>query len=411
MSASELRADPPRDLTIPRPDGATARRVLSAWLADLVASLGRLPLAHASPDVREAATRALRALSELLRREPAPVLAALRRTTVSVHLRVATALGASPRTSDVDRLLVAALANLFGELAASGAAFTPVSFPRPPARVLLRGAGIAIDVPPGARELGFSPGAIAIEERRVDLAAPGAAVARPWIPLDDTTALALADDNPLALEEAHPDKEGNALSLGGRDASEWVASLRDALDRIARHLPELRAELALALGQIVPVGYEPEKHLSASYREAIGTIYLTLHPDPMTMTEAVVHEFQHNKLNAIAAIDPLLENAFAPLFASPVRPDPRPLHGVLLAVHAFLPNALLYARMRDAGDPLAATPRFAERHREIVGGNRAGLDVLLAHARPTPIGRALLEEMRELQARSESDLAAAIVTA
>mgnify|MGYP000048771696 CR=1 FL=1 len=30
----------------------------------------------------------------------------------------------------------------------------------------------------------------------------------------------------------------------------------------------------------------------------------------MTMTEALVHEFQHNKLNAALDLDPFLENAF-----------------------------------------------------------------------------------------------------
>ena len=40
----------------------------------------------------------------------------------------------------------------------------------------------------------------------------------------------------------------------------------------------------LFLHQVVPVGWDPERHLSASYQEAIGTIYLSLHPSPMTMT-------------------------------------------------------------------------------------------------------------------------------
>ena len=38
--------------------------------------------------------------------------------------------------------------------------------------------------------------------------------------------------------------------------------------------------------QVVPVGFFPDRHLSASYREAIGTLYLSLHPSPMTMVEA-----------------------------------------------------------------------------------------------------------------------------
>src|SRR6185436_4142373 len=104
--------------------------------------------------------------------------------------------------------------------------------------------------------------------------------------------------------------------------------------------------------------YDDHKHLSASYQEAIGTIYLTLHPNLMTMAEAVIHEFSHNKLNALFELDELLENAYWPLYTSPVRPDPRPLHGVVLAVHAFQPVARLYERMTDAGHPRARSPDF-----------------------------------------------------
>jgi HEXXH motif-containing protein len=116
----------------------------------------------------------------------------------------------------------------------------------------------------------------------------------------------------------------------------------------------------------------------------------------MTMTEAVIHEFSHNKLNAMLELDPLLDNAFSPLFSSPVRPDPRPLHGVLLAVHAFLPVADLYRRMIAADDPRARSSAFLERYAKIVRGNHEGASVLLENARPTSAGRALLDEIRRL---------------
>ena len=105
------------------------------------------------------------------------------------------------------------------------------------------------------------------------------------------------------------------------------------------------------LHEIIPVGYDAVRHLSASYREAVGTVYLTLHPSVMIMTEAVIHEFQHNKFNVSAYSADYLSNAFHPLYKSPVRPDPRPLWGILLAVHAFLPVAELYRRMRDDRPP------------------------------------------------------------
>ena len=212
------------------------------------------------------------------------------------------------------------------------------------------------------------------------------------VPIEEPIVLALADNNPLAMHEAHPDKQGNALDLGGRPPSEWVAALREALHIVRSHLPDLRAEMDLYVQQIVPVGFFADKHLSASYREAIGTLYLSLHPSPMTMVEALVHEFQHNKLNALLESDDVLENAHEPLYRSPVRPDARPLHGVLLAVHAFVPVALLYERMIAAGDARASVAPH-RRLREIARINREGTEVLRAHARPTPVGKALLDEL------------------
>ncbi len=211
--------------------------------------------------------------------------------------------------------------------------------------------------------------------------------------IEGSIVLALADDNPLALLDAHPDKQGNAIDLGGHSEEEWIETLRASLALIERHLPALRAEIDLFIHQIVPVGWDAEKHLSASYQEAIGTIYLTLHPSLMTMVEAVIHEFSHNKVNALFELDPVIENARDALYASPIRPDPRPLHGVLLAVHAFLPVARLYERMLAAADPLAASPSFRARYAQIRATNHEAADLVLTHGLPTPIGRGLLDEI------------------
>jgi len=158
-------------------------------------------------------------------------------------------------------------------------------------------------------------------------------------------------------------------------------------------LPDLGREIKLLIQQVVPVGFDEEKHLSASYQEAIGTIYMTLHPSLMTMTEALIHEFSHNKINALFEVDPLLENAFSPLYTSPLRPDPRPLHGVLLAVHAFLPVARLYERMIDEGHPFAKNAAFVERFERVKQINAEGASVVLENGRATEVGQGLLQEI------------------
>jgi hypothetical protein len=324
---------PPRDLCIPEPGSTTAREVLSRAVARLIDEL-----------------RALRGESDVLARivaetNPGALVSVARHPRVAVFVRCLRDERDRGRRGVLLRSLVETLCRDLGD---AGALPFPAPFPR---------------------------------------------VARRRHRIDDDLDLALDDTNPLAMDEAHPDKSGNAIDLGGRSVDEWVASIRGALATIETHMPELRAEMRLIVQQIVPVGFDAEKHLSASYREAIGTIYMTLHPSEMTMTEALIHEFSHNKINALFEIDDVLENAFEPLYPSPVRPDPRPLHGVLLAVHAFLPVARLYETMIAADVEASRSPSFHARFREIVALNDDGARVVLAHAVPTPIGRELLEEI------------------
>jgi HEXXH motif-containing protein len=217
---------------------------------------------------------------------------------------------------------------------------------------------------------------------------------------------ATIDHNPIAEFELHPEKAGNHIDLGGRSEEEWIDVLAQCFALVERFMPGEFAEMGMMLHEVIPVGYHDVRHLSASYREAIGTIYLTLHPNVMTMAEAVIHEFQHNKFNVSAYSADYLTNAFHPLYKSPVRPDPRPLWGILLAVHAFLPVGELYRRMRDAGHSWAALPEFERRLAELDLKNHEGMEMLRAHADFTPAGRAMFDELEVLERRHLAERAA-----
>jgi HEXXH motif-containing protein len=204
------------------------------------------------------------------------------------------------------------------------------------------------------------------------------------------------DHSPLAAVEAHPDKAGSHADLGGLAPTDWVEAIREPLQWVHRAHPALGAEISLALRDIVATGYHPEKHLSASYAEALGAIYLTLHPQPITMMEALIHEFQHNKLNALAQLDPLLHNAWHPLYSSPVRPDPRPLMGVLLAAHAFVAVAEVYFAIAEINAPESRRADFWSRLATIATKNRQACETL-ENANPTQHGAALLQALYALE--------------
>ena len=152
--------------------------------------------------------------------------------------------------------------------------------------------------------------------RRPAASASNAAITR----VGNVTHFATVDHNPIAAFEAHPNKGGNhrrPRRPAGSGVDRRCSTRRSRSSR--RSCPQTFAEMRLMLHEVVPVGYDDERHLSASYREAIGTMYLTLHPNVMTMTEAVVHEFQHNKFN-VASVQRRLPRQRVP----PALPEPDP---------------------------------------------------------------------------------------
>ncbi len=405
---------PPRDLTIPDPGSSTARDVVSRGLGRLVGELAGLGR-HAPRAAQDRADLGafLGVLREVVAAQPGAVASAVRRPTVGTRLRC---LRAEPDASRREALVAEIIATVLLDLAVVGALPRPVRLAgRLPRRLLSLPGRLALAIPADALAIAIGPDRLVVFRASgptsIDLAiardasvealraaAPALAPDRPFVPIDRGVVLALADDNPLALVEAHPDKQGNAIDLGGRPAAEWAASLRAAIAIVGEHLPALRAVMDVVLHTVVPVGWDAERHVSASYQEAVGTIYLSLHPSPMTMAEAVIHEAQHNVLNALLDLDPVLENPPGALYASPVRPDPRPIHGVLLAVHAFLPVARLYERMIASGAPEARSPAFAARYARVREVNREAAARVIEHARPTPVGRGLIEEIRRWDA-------------
>jgi HEXXH motif-containing protein len=116
------------------------------------------------------------------------------------------------------------------------------------------------------------------------------------------------------------------------------------------------------------------------------------------LAEAIVHESQHGKLNTLRWLDPVLENGDATWTSSPVRPDMRPLMGVLMAVHAFVPVAALHQRLRELDHPLADP----ERRAQVIAGNADGLVTLRELAKPTALGKRVIAALEELHAATSS---------
>ncbi len=310
-------------------------------------------------------------LQPVLLEDPAAALAALDEEVLPLLLCAMS--GARPAEEMLDRAIPELMLRLHSR--------ETVTWERP-ARLLHRG-GLRAELHASAMLLSPAGPELLIDGR------PVPADDLDWQPAYSGV-LALHDDFPLSLDEAHPDKSGNALDLGERSAEQWAEALEAAFALIEEGLPGWAEEGPLE--RVVPVGFDPQKHLSASYREAPGRAWLTLHPDALVLAEALVHENQHSRLNLLSWLDPVLENAWSHWADSPVRPDLRPLMGVLLAVHAFVPVAMMHKAL--------GRPEHQARTWRI---NEEGLETLRAHARPTRLGARLLQSLEALHAQSSPE--------
>jgi len=381
-----MRNAPPTFLTLPPPgDDTQARFVNNLRLLALRTLLSQRELGAVG-----------HALAELHDRAPNVVLEALGAIDVLTPLLVLQR-GAGDPAVQLRAAVPTLLASLAGQLAA------PVTWNQPVDFVVDRAEHRVLRFDPPARGVVAGGGSFRV------VGGEGEAVVQPFAaipPGPPSLQLSLFDSNPCALDEAHPDKHGNAMSLGGKGVDDWKRGLGAGLSMIEAALPDWFAELPASLSRIVPVGYHDEQHLSASYAEAPGLAYMTLHPNPLTLAEAIVHETQHSKLNTLGYFDDILENGATEWATSAVRPDLRPLSGVLLAVHAFAPVAAMHGALAELDHAASRDPQFARRRREVVDINGRGLATLTELAAPTEVGRRLLDGLRELHRFTAAALSA-----
>lgn len=396
-------------LVIPRPGERPLARAFSCYLSLCFEAFVGLGV-HLPAAMRATHRRVVDIVHRVRRERPRAVSACLASPTVGTALHCLHLRTALPAFRErIDAAAVLAVPHLLLELSIREAipVGDAIDWPHGAPSLASPSLGLLLQPPPGTNRLRFANnclwacsneeprGKLRFEQGRV-VNNQGFVTATRYHPVGGITRLATIDHNPIAEFETHPHKSGNHVDLGGHTEVEWIAALESALSLVEEYCPEIFEEMKLLLHEVIPVGYDPERHLSASYREAIGTVYLTLHPDVMTLAEALVHEFQHNKLNLASYAVDFLENPFDAGHPSPVRPDPRPLWGILLAVHAFLPVAVLYRRMRAAGHPLSLRPEFERRLAQIDRNNHDGMEVLRTHARWTAPGLALWQSLEAL---------------
>lgn len=119
---------------------------------------------------------------------------------------------------------------------------------------------------------------------------------------------------------------------------DFAEVLRVSMAHIEERDPALHAEMRDMTRVLVPL-VNPRRYgsVSSSYVNMRGAICLSHSTDSLLQAETLIHEFCHQKMNQLLAVDPiLLPGQTGQVFYSPWRPDARRLRGLVLGAHAFL---------------------------------------------------------------------------
>lgn len=109
-----------------------------------------------------------------------------------------------------------------------------------------------------------------------------------------------------------------------------------AFQRLKRHFPECAIWAANATKVVIPLRREPGgKFKSGSIPDLPGLVMLDLHGGESQILEGLIHESAHHHFRRSEAENPFVDPEHRELYASPLRPEARPLRGVFLAHHAL----------------------------------------------------------------------------
>jgi hypothetical protein len=174
-----------------------------------------------------------------------------------------------------------------------------------------------------------------------------------------------------------------------------VRIFMSAVNGLSSALPECIEWTATVTRVVVPLCRDVDtKFKSGSRTDLPGVVFFDLHGGAHQICEALVHESAHQHLCIEEAAGPLVEPAHQGTYSSPLRPDPRPLRGILLAYHALVYMCLYYAECIGRGIGHGQEDELEGLRRKTDDGER----VLADNARNlTPAGVAFFERTREVR--------------
>jgi HEXXH motif-containing protein len=160
-------------------------------------------------------------------------------------------------------------------------------------------------------------------------------------------------------------------------------------------LPEVGDWLTSVTKVAIPLRWDGEPgsvFRSGSTVEIPGMVALDLFGGEIQILEALVHESAHQHLYVAETEAPLIAPGCEERFRSPLRPEPRPLRGLMLAYHALAYICLFYEEAARTGlvTPTGALSELQSQRAEAESTLLANRHLL------TPAGREFLERTLEV---------------
>lgn len=195
--------------------------------------------------------------------------------------------------------------------------------------VVLRGENGRIEVDTGRHVVNISP----IIDEGTD--GPG------WSQLRRLIATTSGHTLGIFLDDLDPYRASLRLPLSSRLPAEEVEMWGRTLNRtwamlVDRHSAYARA-ISVGMVSLVPLmSQQSGRGMSVTSSQTFGSCALSDPVDAITLAVTLIHEFQHAKLGCLHDLIPLHSARRDMLYYSPWREDPRPLHGLLHGVYAYL---------------------------------------------------------------------------
>jgi HEXXH motif-containing protein len=212
-------------------------------------------------------------------------------------------------------------------------------------------------------------------------------------PRRDSTArryVRFMDTDPQMPFEIFPPSREAAESC--RNQIKGAFALMEAGDPdLASEIRALLREIVLAAGTVGTSAYTFD---GASSFMLWGAIIINANSSfgELGMAQMLAHESAHNLLFGLCTDEPLLNNSPDERYASPLRPDPRPLEGIY---HATFVSARMYRAVKTLLESGTLSHELEKKARQDLETDARcfsqGMEVVKRHGKLTEIGQAIIQ--------------------